>query len=245
MHSRPAGQPTSWAQGGRLLQPAVRTQAATRKVPGMNPGDLPYPRRAASSILRSLNDGDGLCHLVEHGVLAWACTSTGSINRPCLSCDPLSRTSDLRRHLSPRKESDARTTRAGVPSACRSTAREKDQPIAQLAKSLGISESCLRNGLAQADRDEGKREGLTREERRAPGPPVLAQNIGPWVYPVRDRYASPRRRSRGRPAARSGPGRPCRGCARARRAGAGRFTFCWTIACSTLDGNAQATRVSP
>jgi transposase len=45
-------------------------------------------------------------------------------------------------------------------------ARRKDQPIAQLAKGLGISESCLRNWLAQADRDEGKREGLTSQERR-------------------------------------------------------------------------------
>jgi transposase-like protein len=44
-------------------------------------------------------------------------------------------------------------------------ARQKDQPIAQLAKSLGISESCLRYWLAQADRDEGKREGLPSEER--------------------------------------------------------------------------------
>jgi transposase len=45
-------------------------------------------------------------------------------------------------------------------------ARRKDQPIGQLAKGLGISESCLRNWLAQADRDEGRREGLTSEERR-------------------------------------------------------------------------------
>ena len=45
-------------------------------------------------------------------------------------------------------------------------ARLREQPIAQIAKGLGISESCLRNWLAQADRDEGKREGLTSEERR-------------------------------------------------------------------------------
>jgi transposase len=42
----------------------------------------------------------------------------------------------------------------------------REQPIAQIAKGLGISESCLRNWLAQADRDEGKREGLTSEERK-------------------------------------------------------------------------------
>ena len=45
-------------------------------------------------------------------------------------------------------------------------ARLKDRPIAQVAKSLGISESCLRNWLAQADADEGRREGLTSDERR-------------------------------------------------------------------------------
>ncbi len=45
-------------------------------------------------------------------------------------------------------------------------ARLKERPIAEVAKSLGISESCLRNWLAQADRDEGRREGLTSEERK-------------------------------------------------------------------------------
>ncbi len=45
-------------------------------------------------------------------------------------------------------------------------ARLREQPIAQIAKGLGISESCLRNWLAQADRDEGRREGLTSEERK-------------------------------------------------------------------------------
>jgi transposase len=45
-------------------------------------------------------------------------------------------------------------------------ARLKERPISQVAKSLGISESCLRNWLAQADADEGKRDGLTSDERR-------------------------------------------------------------------------------
>jgi transposase len=51
-------------------------------------------------------------------------------------------------------------------------ARELDEsgnrvhPIAQLARDLKISESCLRNWLAQADVDEGRREGLTTSERK-------------------------------------------------------------------------------
>ncbi len=45
-------------------------------------------------------------------------------------------------------------------------ARERAKPIAALARDLGISETCLRNWVAQADVDEGKREGLTTEERR-------------------------------------------------------------------------------
>jgi transposase len=45
-------------------------------------------------------------------------------------------------------------------------ARLRDKPIAQIAKDLGISESCLRNWLAQADTDAGKRDGLTSEERK-------------------------------------------------------------------------------
>jgi transposase len=38
-------------------------------------------------------------------------------------------------------------------------------PIARLAKDLGISESCLRNWIAQAEIDTGQREGLTSKER--------------------------------------------------------------------------------
>jgi transposase-like protein len=44
-------------------------------------------------------------------------------------------------------------------------AREQAKPIAQIAKDIGISESCLRNWMAQADVDEGNREGLTTQER--------------------------------------------------------------------------------
>jgi transposase len=44
-------------------------------------------------------------------------------------------------------------------------ARERATPIAQIAADIGISESCLRNRLHQADVGEGGREGLTTEER--------------------------------------------------------------------------------
>ncbi|WP_375155076.1 transposase [Micromonospora sp. 4G55] len=45
-------------------------------------------------------------------------------------------------------------------------ARLRDKPVREIAKDLGISESCLRNWLAQADTDDGKREGLTSDERK-------------------------------------------------------------------------------
>jgi len=44
-------------------------------------------------------------------------------------------------------------------------AREKTAPVAQVAKDLGISESCLRNWMARADVEEGRKEGLTSSER--------------------------------------------------------------------------------
>jgi transposase len=44
-------------------------------------------------------------------------------------------------------------------------ARERSKPFCQVAKDLGISESCLRNWVTQADIDEGRREGLTSPER--------------------------------------------------------------------------------
>ena len=45
-------------------------------------------------------------------------------------------------------------------------ARLREKPIAEIAKDLGIAESCLRNWMARADIDEGKREGLSTDERR-------------------------------------------------------------------------------
>ena len=45
-------------------------------------------------------------------------------------------------------------------------ARRREQPVAQIAKDLGVSESCLRRWMDQADVDEGAKEGLTSAERR-------------------------------------------------------------------------------
>ncbi|MGI8693018.1 MAG: transposase [Geodermatophilaceae bacterium] len=45
-------------------------------------------------------------------------------------------------------------------------ARRREQPIAQIARDLGISESCLRRWMDLANIEEGNREGLTSAERR-------------------------------------------------------------------------------
>jgi transposase len=46
-------------------------------------------------------------------------------------------------------------------------ARSKVKPVGEIAKDLSISESCLRNWLAQADADEGHIESrLTSDEKR-------------------------------------------------------------------------------
>lgn len=45
-------------------------------------------------------------------------------------------------------------------------ARLREKPISQIAKDLGIAESGLRRWMAQADIDEGKREGLSSDERK-------------------------------------------------------------------------------
>jgi transposase len=45
--------------------------------------------------------------------------------------------------------------------------RTGDKPVAALAKDLGISESCLRNWMAQADADDGGRvDRLTSAEKK-------------------------------------------------------------------------------
>jgi transposase len=43
--------------------------------------------------------------------------------------------------------------------------REHAKPVKDLARDLGISESCLRNWMIQADVDEGRRDGTTSHER--------------------------------------------------------------------------------
>lgn len=45
-------------------------------------------------------------------------------------------------------------------------ARQGLEPVAWIARDLGISESCLRNWMARADVDEGHREGVTSAERK-------------------------------------------------------------------------------
>lgn len=45
-------------------------------------------------------------------------------------------------------------------------ARQRDKPVAEIAADLGISDSCLRNWMRQADLDEGRRDdGVTSAER--------------------------------------------------------------------------------
>jgi len=44
-------------------------------------------------------------------------------------------------------------------------ARLGDKPMAQIAEDLGIAESCLRNWLKQADVNDGRRSGLSTDER--------------------------------------------------------------------------------
>jgi transposase len=44
-------------------------------------------------------------------------------------------------------------------------ARLREKPIAAIASDLGISESCLRRWMDIADVDEGRKEGLSSDER--------------------------------------------------------------------------------
>ena len=44
-------------------------------------------------------------------------------------------------------------------------ARERAKPIAEIARDLGISESCVRNWIAKSDIEEGRRDGVTAADR--------------------------------------------------------------------------------
>ncbi len=44
-------------------------------------------------------------------------------------------------------------------------ARQHEKPLRQLASDLGVSDQTLHNWVKQTDIDEGRREGLTTEER--------------------------------------------------------------------------------
>ena len=44
-------------------------------------------------------------------------------------------------------------------------ARIGDQPLSKIAADLGISDSCLRGWVKQADIDDGRQPGLTSDER--------------------------------------------------------------------------------
>ena len=44
-------------------------------------------------------------------------------------------------------------------------ARLREKPVAEIAEDLGISDSCLRNWMTQADVDEGRRGGVTSADR--------------------------------------------------------------------------------
>ena len=44
-------------------------------------------------------------------------------------------------------------------------ARQREKPLRQLASDLGVSDQTLHHWVKQADIDEGRRDGLTTEER--------------------------------------------------------------------------------
>jgi transposase-like protein len=44
-------------------------------------------------------------------------------------------------------------------------ARLGDKPVSKIAQELGIADSCLRNWVKQADIDDGRRTGLSSDER--------------------------------------------------------------------------------
>jgi transposase len=45
-------------------------------------------------------------------------------------------------------------------------ARQREKPVSQIAKDLGISETCLRRWMDRADVDDGVKPGLAGDERK-------------------------------------------------------------------------------
>jgi transposase-like protein len=43
-------------------------------------------------------------------------------------------------------------------------ARERAKPISEIARDLGISDSCLRNWMVKADVEDGRRDGPTKDD---------------------------------------------------------------------------------
>ena len=44
-------------------------------------------------------------------------------------------------------------------------ARERAKPVSEIARDLGISDSCLRSWMTKADIDDGRRDGPSSDER--------------------------------------------------------------------------------
>lgn len=69
-------------------------------------------------------------------------------------------------------------------------ARRGGAPIAQIAKDVGISESCLRNWLHKADVEDGVRPGVSESvELRGPEAPQPAAGTGERRLPVSPRVS--------------------------------------------------------
>lgn len=76
-----------------------------------------------------------------------------------------------------------------------------EKPVAQIAKDLGISGSCLRNWMAKDDVDAGRKEGLSSDERALAklasatngvrGPPARAFSRRPMLISFTSASANP------------------------------------------------------
>jgi transposase-like protein len=61
----------------------------------------------------------------------------------------------------------ASSSSAGVRQRAVELVRSRDKPAVQIARELGISDSCLRNWVRQADVDDGRKPGLSSAELAA------------------------------------------------------------------------------